>query len=540
MNFCLTKKQPFLLWTGLFLFNFFCHSAILASPFSEAEMITELEKRGFKAKAALVDQWLADAATDAATPSRQLLRAYLEGRLAVVELQENKRLVEEKQGIWLLWADQKTVIQAEVKVISINNVLRTRIRSALAELELRDPSPELRQQAAEQLLNQRLTEDLAAVVTLRLNEEKNPKVLAALKTLWGLHLLQGDPAEQLTGLTFLRASLYPIVPTVVEQLRARSTVVEVQLAAEKVLKKLTLQTNIYQSIEQLFFGISLGSILLLAALGLAITFGVMGVINMAHGEFIMVGAYTTWLVQQWFPDWLSVSFIIALPLAFLFAALLGVIMERGVIRFLYGRPLETLLATFGISLILQQTARSLFSPLNQQVILPDWLSGSWLINPMLSLTYNRLAIIVLAVLLFIALLLLLKKTRLGITVRAVAQNRAMARAVGVRAGWVDALTFGLGAGLAGVAGVALALVSNVGPNVGQAYIIDSFMVVVFGGVGNLWGTFSAALSLGVLNKLLEPWAGAVLAKVLVLIALILFIQKWPKGLFPDKSRAAAG
>jgi urea transport system permease protein len=519
----------------LFIFCF-CNSLAMAAPFQEEYIVEAFEKRGFQAKTDLVDQWIADAST----PARQLLRAYLEGRLALVVLNENKRLVEEKQGIWMLWADETAIASANVKVVSINNVLRTRIRNALATLELRDPSPRLRQQAAEQLFNQRLSEDLAAVVESSLTTEKNFKVLSALNTLWGLHLLQGNSEEQLSGLNFLSDSFYPVVYSAVERLLTTTEQEAVRLAASAVLKKLSLRANVYEGIEQLFFGISLGSVLLLAALGLAITFGVMGVINMAHGEFIMVGAYTAWLVQQWFPDWIFASFIIALPLAFLFAALLGVIMERGVIRFLYGRPLETLLATFGISLILQQAARSLFSPLNQQVVLPDWLSGSWIINPMLSLTYNRLAIIVLALLVFVFLWLLLKQTRLGVTVRAVAQNRAMARAVGVRAGWVDALTFGLGAGVAGVAGVALALIGNVGPNVGQAYIIDSFMVVVFGGVGNLWGTLSAALSLGVLNKLLEPWAGAVLAKVLVLIALILFIQKWPKGLFPDKSRAAAG
>ncbi|MGD8592765.1 MAG: urea ABC transporter permease subunit UrtB, partial [Gammaproteobacteria bacterium] len=287
-----------------------------------------------------------------------------------------------------------------------------------------------------------------------------------------------------------------------------------------------------------FFGLSLGSVLLLAAIGLAITFGVMGVINMAHGELIMLGAYTTYVIQQLMPNHIGISVLIAIPAAFIVAGLVGIAIERGVIRFLYGRPLETLLATFGISLILQQLVRSIFSPLNRSVETPAWMSGTWEINSALSLTYNRLYIVLFSIIVFFALLLVLKKTVLGLQVRAVAQNRAMARAMGVRSEWVDALTFGLGSGIAGVAGVALSQLTNVGPNMGQGYIIDSFMVVVFGGVGNLWGTFVGAMSLGVVNKYLEPYSGAVMAKILVLVFIILFIQKRPRGLFPQKGRAA--
>jgi len=266
----------------------------------------------------------------------------------------------------------------------------------------------------------------------------------------------------------------------------------------------------------------------------------MGVINMAHGELIMIGAYTTWLIQTLLPNSISASIFIAIPCAFLVAGLVGIAMERGVIRWLYGRPLETLLATFGISLILQQAVRTLFSPLNRPVASPDWLSGSVSINPILSLTMSRIWILVFAVMVFVALLLVLKKTSLGLHVRAVAQNRQMARALGVRTGWVDALTFGLGAGIAGVAGVALSQLTNVGPNMGQAYIIDSFMVVVFGGVGNLWGTLVGAMGLGLLTKFIEPQTGAVLAKIIVLIFIILFIQRRPRGLFPSKGRGAEG
>jgi urea transport system permease protein len=254
----------------------------------------------------------------------------------------------------------------------------------------------------------------------------------------------------------------------------------------------------------------------------------------------MIGAYTTYLVQLAMPTMIDYSLFVAIPAAFVVAGLLGILIERTVIRFLYGRPLETLLATFGISLILQQLVRTTISAQNVAVQNPSWMSGALQINPALALTYNRLYILIFALLVFVALLLILKRTSLGLHVRAVAQNRAMARSMGVRSARVDALTFGLGAGVAGVAGVALSQLTNVGPNMGQAYIIDSFMVVVFGGVGNLWGTLVAGLTLGVANKLMEPWAGAVLAKILVLVFIILFIQKRPRGLFPQRGRAADG
>ncbi|WP_455200534.1 urea ABC transporter permease subunit UrtB [Kaarinaea lacus] len=290
--------------------------------------------------------------------------------------------------------------------------------------------------------------------------------------------------------------------------------------------------------ETIFFGLSLGSVLLLAAIGLAITFGVMGVINMAHGELIMLGAYTTYVVQLLMPDYIEYSLFVAVPAAFLVSGLFGIAIERGVIRFLYGRPLETLLATFGISLILQQLVRTIFSPLNRAVETPAWMSGTLEITGAFSITYNRFYIIIFSLMVFFALLAVLKKTPLGLQVRAVSQNRSMAKAMGIKTEWVDALTFGLGSGIAGVAGVALSQLTNVGPNLGQSYIIDSFMVVVFGGVGNLWGTLVGAMSLGVVNKFLEPWSGAVMAKILVLVFIILFIQKKPRGLFPQKGRAA--
>jgi urea transport system permease protein len=261
---------------------------------------------------------------------------------------------------------------------------------------------------------------------------------------------------------------------------------------------------------------------------------------MAHGELIMLGAYTAYVMQLLMPAHTGLALILSVPAAFLVSGAFGIAIERGIVRFLYGRPLETLLATFGLSLILQQLVRTIFSPNNRPVAIPEFMSGVWQINDAFALTYNRLYILVFSLIVFAALLAVLKRTSLGLKVRAVSQNRAMAKAMGVRTDWVDAATFGLGAGIAGVAGVALSQLTNVGPNLGQAYIIDSFMVVVFGGVGNLWGTLIGGMSLGVVNKLLEPYAGAVLAKILVLVALILFIQRKPRGLFPQKGRAAEG
>jgi urea transport system permease protein len=261
---------------------------------------------------------------------------------------------------------------------------------------------------------------------------------------------------------------------------------------------------------------------------------------MAHGEMVMLGAYATYVTQgvitAFFPDLMTWSLLIAIPAAFLVSGGVGVAIERGIIRFLYGRPLETLLATWGISLILQQAVRSIFGPTNKEVTQPAWMNGSFEIAGGFALTLNRVAILAFALAVFIGLMLLMKKTAIGLQMRAVTQNRSMANAMGIRSGWVDALTFGLGSGIAGLAGVALTQIDNVSPNLGQGYIIDSFLVVVFGGVGNLWGTLAGAVTLGVANKFLEPYAGAVLAKIFILVAVILFIQKRPRGLFALKGR----
>ena len=302
-----------------------------------------------------------------------------------------------------------------------------------------------------------------------------------------------------------------------------------------------IELAIWAVVGNIFQGVSLGSVLFLAAVGLAITFGVMGVINMAHGELVMIGAYTTFVVQEFFraymPNAFDYSLFAAIPAAFVVAGLFGIAIERSVIRFLYGRPLETLLATWGLSLVLQQLVRSVFGPTNRDVGSPSWMSGAIETAGGLTLTYNRIWIIVFSLMVLGLLSLLLRKTAFGLQMRAVTQNRRMAASMGIRTGRIDALTFGLGSGIAGIAGVALSQLDNVSPNLGQAYIIDSFMVVVFGGVGNLWGTFVGGFSLGIIDKFLEPFAGSVLAKILVLVAIILFIQKRPRGLFALKGRA---
>ena len=424
--------------------------------------------------------------------------------------------------------------------VIINNRLRQQIHDLKSVTALANPNPLARREAAQRLVG---NTDPVVLDALRLRqaEEANPLVKGVIDTALNIAVLR-DPAsqlnERLNAIDAVAGSLEPAVRNVLRDRLAQSDAAAERNAAERALKKIDLRTERYETADTIFFGLSLGSVLLLAAIGLAITFGVMGVINMAHGELIMLGAYTTFVVQQIFPNGHEWSLLVALPAAFLVSALVGIVIERGVIRFLYGRPLETLLATFGVSLILQQAVRVIFSPLNRSVVTPEWMSGALQINPIFSLTYNRLYIIVFALIVFFALQLVLKKTRLGLQVRAVSQNRGTARAMGIRSERVNALTFGLGSGIAGIAGVALAQLTNVGPNLGQSYIIDSFMVVVFGGVGNLWGTLTAAFSLGIANKIIEPMAGAVLAKIMVLVFIILFIQRKPRGLFPQRGRAA--
>lgn len=427
-----------------------------------------------------------------------------------------------------------------LKRVPINNTMRSQLRTLIAAINLNDKQASIRLNAVNRMIADGVDENIIGLLQERQKIEPDNDVRTAITTAVALLNLQSSDTQiRVDAVQVLRGSLQGEVRSALLEIANNDSNAKVKQQAQSALASIEDRIAAYRFAENVFFGLSLGSVLLLSAIGLAITFGVMGVINMAHGELMMIGAYVTWVVQQLFPNQIAYSLMIAIPAAFIVAGLVGIAIERGVIRFLYGRPLETLLATFGISLILQQAARSIFSPLNRAVELPEWMSGSLVINPVLSITNNRLYILIFGLLVFFALLVILKKTSLGLKVRAVSQNRTMARAVGVRASWVDAMTFGLGSGIAGIAGVALSQLTNVGPNLGQAYIIDSFMVVVFGGVGNLWGTLVGAMGLGIINKFLEPYAGAVLAKVLVLVLLILFIQKRPKGIFPQKGRAAA-
>jgi urea transport system permease protein len=436
--------------------------------------------------------------------------------------------------------DLGTVGRRDLNRISINNALRSQIRVALARASLNAPNPATRLAAVRELMASPEAENLT-LLQEHLAQETEPQVRTAIEVAMALNRLDDDdPAVRIAAIDHLTGNLQSQVRNRLRTVSEDDPEAAVRDAATEALASIQCRLDSYRLMENVFFGLSLGSVLLLAAIGLAITFGVMGVINMAHGELIMIGAYTTYMIQQLFPGAIEYSVLIAIPAAFIVAGLFGIAIERGVIRFLYGRPLETLLATFGISLMLQQLVRTTISAQNVPVISPSWMSGSWQINEALALTWNRLYILIFALLVFISLLLALKRTRLGLKMRAVTQNRSMAQAMGVRTAWVDALTFGLGAGIAGVAGVALSQLTNVGPNLGQGYIIDSFLVVVFGGVGNLWGTLVGAFSLGVLNKFIEPWSGAVLAKILVLVFVILFIQRYPRGLFPQKGRAAGG
>ena len=431
----------------------------------------------------------------------------------------------------------------KLKKIKINNKLRGVLKASIAELEIFSPNVDIREKAALALLK---SADLSTqnLLTSAINAEKEESVLEILNTAQALIHLQGDnEADRIAAIQALDKSLYVEVRNGLSAFINHSlqnigdyTQREISLAKE-TLDNIDELMKLNGILENVYFGIALGAVLLLAAIGLAITFGVMGVINMAHGEMIMLGAYTTFVIQQLMPNHIGMSLVVAIPAAFLVSGLVGVLIERTVIRHLYGRPLETLLATFGISLILQQAVRSIFGPLNQDVVTPDWMAGTFSVNAGLDLTFNRLYIIIFSLLVLAGLALVLKKTLFGLQMRAVTMNRPMASSMGIRTGWVDALTFGLGSGIAGIAGVALSQLTNVGPNLGQAYIIDSFMVVVFGGVGNLWGTLVGAMSLGIANKVFEPMAGAVLAKIIVLIAIILFIQKRPRGLFALKGRA---
>ena len=506
-----------------------CPLSIAAQTGDESfrALVAELADANFREKEAVGEEVIATGHAGA----RGVLTALLEDRLFRRERDGGVFIVEsndERLAAFQLidpasLQDVEAVDPGALDRIITNNRLRRFLRTAIARFGLSSPDAGERLDAVRVLLRD-LDAPTRDLLRRRAAVETDDDVAYELETALSIEALDDDdPQVRLAAVERLSGRMNPVVRNRLAALVETNEdggFVEaddaVRAAADDALWQIDSTRNAYSVLETVAFGLSLGSVLVLVAIGLAITFGVMGVINMAHGELMMLGAYTTYVVQLWMPDLIGISLLVAVPAAFVVSGAAGVLIERTVIRFLYGRPLETLLATFGVSLVLQQLVRSVFSANNRAVVTPAWMSGALQFNEAFSLTYNRLYIVLFVFLVFALVLAVMRYTRLGLDIRAVSQNRTMARAMGVRTEWVDAMTFGLGAGIAGVAGVALTQLTNVGPNLGQSYIVDSFMVVVFGGVGNLWGTLLAGMSLGIVNKLLEPFAGAVLGKILVL------------------------
>jgi urea transport system permease protein len=474
--------------------------------------------------------------------SAEIIQALAEGRLLYGP--GRKTFIREKSDALFDAGTGQAVAgerPADLKPVRVNNRIRRAIESAMGGLTLLSPDPARRLDAAQAVFKSR---NAAALPTLQTAIEREPdrrikRVMMEAQA--AIVFLSNDQPEldRLAAASVIAERGDADAQAILRNLPANAPE-RLRETAQRGIDQIESRLAILAAVQNVFYGLSLGSVLLLAAIGLAITFGVMGIINMAHGEMVMLGAYTTFVVQEIVrsraPGLFDASLFIALPLAFLVAGAVGVLIERTVIRFLYGRPLETLLATWGISLILQQAVRTIFGPNNREVGNPSFMSGSFELFG-IALTLSRLWIVLFTFAVFLVLLFVLKFTAFGLRMRAVVQNRRMAASMGIRTNWIDALTFGLGSGIAGIAGVALSQIDNVSPNLGQSYIIDSFMVVVFGGVGNLWGALVGAFTLGIANKVLEPFAGAVLAKILMLVFIILFIQKRPRGLFALKGRA---
>ncbi|MBV9051477.1 MAG: urea ABC transporter permease subunit UrtB [Hyphomicrobiales bacterium] len=448
---------------------------------------------------------------------------------------------ENGKSIDALSGAELSALPAGLKPVRINNRVRATIDAALGSLALMAPDPWKRREAAELVFKSRSATSLHAVETAR-SREADPSVRRVLDEARAAIIIGTADAAQEDRLDAIKVVRDRGDQDAMALLRSigADAPASVKSAAEVAAASVENRLALWAIVQNAWYGLSLGSVLLLAAIGLAVTFGVMGVINMAHGEMVMLGAYTTFVIQEAMrargSNEVGLALAVAIPAAFIVSGVAGIIIERCVIRFLYGRPLETLLATFGISLILQQAVRTVFGSTNREVDTPAFMSGALQVGGM-QVTLNRLAILVFAVAAFIALQLVLRFTSFGLRTRAVTQNRRMASSMGIRINTIDALTFGLGSGIAGLAGVALSQIDNVSPNLGQGYIIDSFLIVVFGGVGNLWGTLIGALTIGMTNKFLEPFAGAVLGKIALLVFVILFIQKRPRGLFALRGRA---
>lgn len=474
------------------------------------------------------------------------LEALADGRLQYVAGKQVLILDAEGKATDAISGARVDPIPETAEDVTVNNRVRSAVDAAVAALQLSSPDKSVRLDAARKIKSA-ASEEMLPLVERALKAEKDAQVQNVLNvTRASIQLQSPNVSTRLAAIKALSAGgdseikqmLLGMLEKDGDTYKEPEAAVRVE--AQRAINAIDSRLKVGEYAGMAFTGVSLGSILLLAALGLAITYGLMGVINMAHGELIMIGAYATYvtqnLVRAWAPGLFDLYPLFALPISFLAAALVGVAMERLVIRHLYGRPLETLLATWGISLVLIQLVRTTFGAQNVPLENPNWLSGGVQVMSNLILPWNRIAIVIFAALVVIGMTLILTRTRLGLFVRAVTQNRSMASCVGVATPRVDTVAFGLGSGIAGLAGCALSQVGNVGPDLGQSYIIDSFMVVVLGGVGQLAGTVYAALGLGVLNKLLEGFAGAVLAKIAVLVIIIVFIQKRPQGLFAVRGR----
>jgi urea transport system permease protein len=531
----------------------FCRASLVALLFALSAILTCTVARAASLEEALT-HFIADDYSETSTGIKDLaasggpraeaiLRALQDGQL-LYSAQTKAVYIKSSSGKLLDAASGQPIAgdaPADADNVRINNRLRGAIEAALGGLTLLASDPSVRLDAAQAVFKSRQVSVLPTIETA-LAKEQDARVKRALTEARAAIILSSDKGredDKLAAVEVIRQrgdqdalGLLSSLPADVPAPVAKSAAAAVGAIKNSLV--------VWEAVQNAWYGISLGSVLLLAAIGLAITFGVMGVINMAHGEMVMIGAYVTFVVQDIIrarnPALFDYSLAIAIPASFLVAGFIGILIERCIIRFLYGRPLETLLATWGLSLILQQAVRTVFGPNNRDVGNPSWMSGAFDFGG-ITITYNRLWIICFALAVFIALLALLRYTRFGLEMRAVTQNRPMAASMGIRTSRVDALTFGLGSGIAGMAGVALSQIDNVSPNLGQGYIIDSFMVVVFGGVGNLWGTLVGSFVLGIANKFLEPYAGAVLGKIAILVLIILFIQKRPRGMFALKGRA---
>jgi len=474
-----------------------------------------------------------------------LLQALADGKIQTAD--KRVLIVDSDAGVDAVTGEKISPLPEALDDVVVNNRLRGELDAALAALKLVSHDRTVRLAAAK-ALSSGADAAILPLVHKALEHEGDPAIKPMLEMIAAsIEAVSGDKSVRIAAIRTLGLSSAPNTETLLLGLLGKAPDgsytepdEDIRFEAQKSVRAVQGRLAWGERAGLLFAGVSLGSILLLAALGLAITYGLMGVINMAHGEFIMIGAYTTYVVQNFFHSHLAAWFgwylVCAVPASFVVAALVGIALERGVIRFLYGRPLETLLATWGISLFLIQTVRTVFGAQNVEVENPSWMSGGLEILSNVVLPYSRIVIILFAAFVLFLVWAMIARTRIGLFVRAVTQNRPMASCIGVRTPWVDMLAFGLGTGIAGLAGCALSQIGNVGPELGQSLIVDSFMVVVLGGVGQLAGTVYAGLGLGILNKVLEGWSGAVLAKIAILVFIIFFIQKRPQGLFALKSR----